>query len=186
MRSFIESQFPVSRVSKESYKERKSNYSQTLTGLGKWWGRKPLVLCRATIIGLLMPATDDPEADRACFLAIMTMDEEGLRARFKGIKPKTKVLEQATEAELQAYTDLESLWQNAPTPADKRERKEELATAFRELELAVFSQRGASQQKLAAFNKATTSKAPSSSFSASKPAKRSPFSMRSIPRSRTR
>jgi putative DNA methylase len=32
MPSFIESQFPVSRLSKESYKERKSNYSQTLTG----------------------------------------------------------------------------------------------------------------------------------------------------------
>jgi putative DNA methylase len=27
--------------------------SQTLTGLGKWWGRKPLVLVRATLLGLL-------------------------------------------------------------------------------------------------------------------------------------
>ena len=44
--TFIETQFPVSRLSKESYKERKANYSQTLTGLGKWWGRKPLVLVR--------------------------------------------------------------------------------------------------------------------------------------------
>ncbi len=35
MRSFIESQFSVSHISKESYKERKSNYSQTLTGLAK-------------------------------------------------------------------------------------------------------------------------------------------------------
>ena len=33
--TFIETQFPVSRLSKESYKERKANYSQTLTGLGK-------------------------------------------------------------------------------------------------------------------------------------------------------
>jgi adenine-specific DNA methylase len=139
MRSFIESQFPVSRVSKESYKERKSNYSQTLTGLGKWWGRKPLVLCRATIIGLLMPATDDPEADRTCFLAIMTMDNEGLRARFKGIKPKKRVLEQATDSERQSYQDLESAWKSAPTPPEKRERKEEITAAFRELELAVFS-----------------------------------------------
>ncbi|MGI9047324.1 MAG: DUF1156 domain-containing protein [Burkholderiales bacterium] len=49
---FIETQFPVSKLSKESYKERKANYSQTLTGLGKWWGRKPLVLVRATILGL--------------------------------------------------------------------------------------------------------------------------------------
>ncbi len=36
--TFIETQFPVSKLSKESYKERKANYSQTLTGLGKWWG----------------------------------------------------------------------------------------------------------------------------------------------------
>lgn len=139
MRSFIESQFPVSRISKESYKERKSANSQTLASVGRWWGRKPLVLCRATILGLLLPATDDPEGDRACFLAIMTMDDEGLRSRFKGINPKKKVFEQATDAELQSYADLESAWQKAPTPAEKRERKEELTTAFRELELAVFS-----------------------------------------------
>ena len=60
--SFIESQFPVSRLSKESYKERKANYSQTLTGLGKWWGRKPLIMVRAIILGLLMPASDEPHA----------------------------------------------------------------------------------------------------------------------------
>ena len=42
--AFIEVQFPVSKVSKESYKERKSVQGQTLTGLGKWWGRKPLFL----------------------------------------------------------------------------------------------------------------------------------------------
>lgn len=139
MLSFIESQFPVSRVSKESYKERKSNYSQTLTGLGKWWGRKPLVLCRATIIGLLMPATEDAEADRACFLAIMTMDGDGLLRRFKGINPKGKVLELATEAELREYTALEDHWKSATTPEQKRERKAELNEAFKALELAVFS-----------------------------------------------
>ena len=58
--TFIETQFPVSRLSKESYKERKANYSQTLTGLGKWWGRKPLVLVRAVILGLLLPASPTP------------------------------------------------------------------------------------------------------------------------------
>jgi putative DNA methylase len=36
--SFIEVQFPVSKISKESYKERKAVQGQTLTGLGKWWG----------------------------------------------------------------------------------------------------------------------------------------------------
>ena len=79
--SFIETQLPVSRLSKESYKERKANYSQTLTGLGKWWGRKPLVMVRAVILGLLMPASADPRKDREVFLALLTMDEEGLRRR---------------------------------------------------------------------------------------------------------
>ena len=79
--SFIETQLPVSRLSKESYKERKANYSQTLTGLGKWWGRKPLVMVRAVILGLLMPASDDPRKDRDVFLALLTMDEAGLWRR---------------------------------------------------------------------------------------------------------
>jgi adenine-specific DNA methylase len=79
--TFIETQFPVSKLSKESYKERKANYSQTLTGLGKWWGRKPLVLVRAALLGLLLPATDNPKCDRDIFLKLMTMDEEGLWLR---------------------------------------------------------------------------------------------------------
>ena len=78
---FIETQFPVSRLSKECYKERKANYSQTLTGLGKWWGRKPLVMVRAIILGLVMPASSDPRKDRDMFLALLTMDEEGLWRR---------------------------------------------------------------------------------------------------------
>jgi putative DNA methylase len=90
-RVFIEEQFPVSKVSKESYKERKANYSQTLTGLGKWWGRKPLVVVRAAIIGMLMPVSEDPKKDRDIFLKIMTMDDDGLwRRRSKSIS--TQVL----------------------------------------------------------------------------------------------
>ena len=81
--SFIETQFPVSKVSKESYKERMANYSQTLTGLGKWWGRKPLILVRATLLGLLMPASENPDRDREIFLKILTMDENGLWKRYK-------------------------------------------------------------------------------------------------------
>jgi putative DNA methylase len=79
--SFIETQFPVSKMSKESYAERKAVAGQTLTGLGKWWGRKPLVLCRATILGLLLPATDDAAADREVFLRLMTMDDDGMLRR---------------------------------------------------------------------------------------------------------
>ena len=69
-KSFIEVQFPVSKVSKESYKERKANLGQTLTGLGKWWGRKPLVLVRAALLGLLLPASDEPKKDMEIFLKL--------------------------------------------------------------------------------------------------------------------
>lgn len=79
--SFIETQFPVSRLSKESYKERSAKNSQTLTPLGKWWGRKPLIMVRAVILGLLMPASNDSHRDRDVFLALLTMDEEGLWRR---------------------------------------------------------------------------------------------------------
>lgn len=81
MTSFIEKQFPVSKLSKESYKERKANNGQTLTGLGKWWGRKPLVMVRAAIVGCLMPASDNPKRDMEIFLKIMSMDDSGLWQR---------------------------------------------------------------------------------------------------------
>ena len=81
--AFIEKQFPVSKLSKESFKERKAGASQTLTGLGKWWGRKPLVLVRAAILGCLMPASDNPIRDMEIFLKIMSMDEKGLWQRNK-------------------------------------------------------------------------------------------------------
>ena len=83
MDSFIEHQFPVSKVSKESYKERKANLGQTLTGLGKWWGRKPLVLVRAAILGCLLPAGPDTKKDMDIFLKLMSMDPRGLLRRRK-------------------------------------------------------------------------------------------------------
>jgi putative DNA methylase len=83
MPAFIETQFPIARLSAESYKERKANNGQTLTRLGKWWGRKPLVLVRAAIVGMLMPASNDPKRDREVFLKILTMDDDGAWARCK-------------------------------------------------------------------------------------------------------
>lgn len=88
----IETQFPVAKVSMESYKERTAKQGQTLTGLGKWWGRKPLVLVRAALLGLLMPASDDPEADREVFLKLMTMDPDGLRRRKNKPIPGARLL----------------------------------------------------------------------------------------------
>lgn len=87
MPAFIETQFPIARLSAESYKERKAGASQTLTGLGKWWGRKPLILVRAAIIGMLMPASDNPKKDREIFLKILTMDDDGAWQRCKGEIP---------------------------------------------------------------------------------------------------
>ena len=83
MPTFIETQFPIARLSAESYKERKANNGQTLTRLGKWWGRKPLVLVRASILGMLMPASSDAKKDREIFLKILTMDDEGTWLRCK-------------------------------------------------------------------------------------------------------
>lgn len=91
--SFIEKQFPVSKVSKESYKERKANNGQTLTGLGKWWGRKPLILVRAAILGCLMPSSDNPKADMDIFLKIMSMDNDGLIDRKQKKVPAKELFE---------------------------------------------------------------------------------------------
>lgn len=101
-KSFIEVQFPISKVSKESYKERKAGSGQTLTGFGKWWGRKPLILVRAAILGILMPATDNPKKDRDIFLKILTMDDVGL------LKRKNKSL------------NIDVIYQNIPNDVRKR------------------------------------------------------------------
>ena len=87
MPAFIETQFPIARLSAEFYKERKAVSGQTLTGLGKWWGRKPLILVRASILGMLMPASDNPKKDREIFLKILTMDDNGAWERCKGDIP---------------------------------------------------------------------------------------------------
>jgi len=90
----MEQQFPVAKISMESYKERKSGGGQTLTGLGKWWGRKPLILVRATLLGLLMPASDNPEKDREIFLKLLTMDKDGLWQRKSKSISQARLLEE--------------------------------------------------------------------------------------------
>ena len=89
-KSLIETQFPVAKVSKESYRERKAGRSQTLTGLGKWWGRKPLILVRAALFGALLPVSDDPKKDKEIFLKILTMDADGIRKRWDYQNSKKK------------------------------------------------------------------------------------------------
>ena len=126
-KAFIEEQFPVSLISKESYKERKAGGGQTLTGLGKWWGRKPLILVRSVIIGLLMPVSDNPKKDREIFLKILTMDADGLWQRCKGITAK-EVYEWSSETEREKYFNISGKsirWnnQNPKQECDRLTRK---------------------------------------------------------------
>ncbi|MEC2157659.1 anti-phage-associated DUF1156 domain-containing protein [Virgibacillus halodenitrificans] len=113
-KSFIETQFPVSKVSKESYKERKANLGQTITGLGKWWGRKPLILVRATILGVLLPVSDDPKKDREVFLKLLTMDNEGLLLRKSKNLTTKKIYQLLTNREKEKYFS-ESSTEDKPT-----------------------------------------------------------------------
>lgn len=125
-RSFIEVQFPVSKVSKESYKERKANLGQTLTGLGKWWGRKPLILVRAALLGLLMPASDNPKKDREIFLKILTMDEEGLWLRKNKSIPVQEVYNNLTPSERKRYFEEDKDGKISYRKGITREEKESL------------------------------------------------------------
>lgn len=108
VKTFIETQFPVSKLSKESFKERKAVSGQTLTGLGKWWGRKPLVMARAVILGLLTPASDDPKKDTEIFLKLMTMDDEGLWQRLDGNIPAGDLYLRLPKEDQEKYFTLDS------------------------------------------------------------------------------
>ncbi|MCS3953029.1 anti-phage-associated DUF1156 domain-containing protein [Salinibacter ruber] len=131
--SFIEAQFPVSKVSKESYNERKSGNDQTLPSIGKWWGRKPLVMIRAALIGLLMPPSDDPKRDQEIFLKIMTMDEDGLWKRMREADGNIRykdAFELLTEEEQARFFDLAEVEGGKAIhhciDADGREEKKEM------------------------------------------------------------
>lgn len=87
--ALIERFFPVLPLSAESYKERMAGASQTLTGLGKWWGRKPLVLVRAVLLGILLPVSADAQRDREVFLQLLTMDAHGLARRRRKPIPRS-------------------------------------------------------------------------------------------------
>lgn len=128
-KSFIETQFPVSKVSKESYKERKANLGQTLTGLGKWWGRKPLILVRATILGLLLPTTNEPHKDREIFLKILSMDNDGLWQRKNKSIPIQDLYEKANSNEKTKYFLLDNnkpKWNPEITNIDKQKLQKSL------------------------------------------------------------
>jgi len=103
---FIEEQFPISRLSRESYAERKAGTGQTLTGIGKWWGRKPLILVRATLLGILMPTSDDKVKDASIFLKALMMDDEATWLRLKTKLSAGWVYQNSTDENKEQWFDL--------------------------------------------------------------------------------
>ena len=82
----IERLLPAQKISAEAQKERKAGAGQPLTALGSYWkGRKPLVVVKACVLGALLPATEDPEADLAIFEKLMAIDDEAFPRR--GFRP---------------------------------------------------------------------------------------------------
>ncbi len=80
--SLIERMLPAQKISAEAQKERKAGAGQTLTALGSYWkGRKPLILVKACVLGALLPATEDREADLAIFEKLMAIDDEAFLRR---------------------------------------------------------------------------------------------------------
>jgi putative DNA methylase len=80
--SLIERLLPAQKISAEAQKERKAGAGQTLTALGSYWkGRKPLILVKACILGALLPATDNAEADLEVFEKLMAIDDEAFLRR---------------------------------------------------------------------------------------------------------
>ena len=66
--SLIERVWPAQKISVEAQKERKAVKGQTLTGFGSYWkGRKPLILVRACLLGVLLPSTGEDQKDLAIF-----------------------------------------------------------------------------------------------------------------------
>ncbi len=97
-KSFLEVQFPASLISKENYKEKEARSGQTLTNIGKWWGRKQLILVRSLIISSLVPASIDSRMDREVFLRILTMDNDGLWRRKRKSLPVQLIFQKLPSA----------------------------------------------------------------------------------------
>lgn len=102
--------FPVQKLSYETQRERKAGSGQTLTGLGSYWkGRKPLILVRAVILGLLLPKTNSHLDDMKIFEKLLAFDNHGLARRAyagKKISPNDILESDLTIQDYSKYFDL--------------------------------------------------------------------------------
>ncbi len=123
--SLIETTFPVSRLSLESFVERDAKQNQTLTATGSYWkGRKPLVLVRACVLAALLPPTGTDAEGRArdveMFLKLMVMDDAGLRRRHQQTMRAVDAAPLLTQDERDIYFQpnrVQPRWRTAVTPA---------------------------------------------------------------------
>jgi len=94
--ALIERHLPAPKISAEARKERNAGAGQTLTALGSYWkGRKPLILAKACVLGALLPATDDPEADLEIFELLMGIADSSLERRLKSPRDKPKLAQRS-------------------------------------------------------------------------------------------
>lgn len=136
--ALIETAFPVSRLSLESFKERDAKQSQTLTATGSYWkGRKPLILVRAAVLGCLLPATgDDPESrrrDLGMFLKLMAMDDAAMLRRWSGALDAAVASEFLTQAERERHLEVSGKGKVAWKRGDAAARREGAALAFKRM-----------------------------------------------------
>jgi putative DNA methylase len=126
--AFIERQFPVGRLSAEAYEERTAAQSQTLTPLSSYWkGRKPLIMVRATVLGCLLPATEDPASDLDIFLKLMAMDDGAFGRRFSGSAAEFSRLFPSFSGLLTDVHGRRIVWRDDLSPTDRAGR---IAEAF--------------------------------------------------------
>lgn len=151
--ALIERVFPAQKISVEAQKERKAGAGQTLTSLGSYWkGRKPLILVRATVLGCLLPATDDPEADLDTFEKLMAIDDEAFLRRepkFKAtperfarwaemdhpevyfeMESATGIIPSRFPVELSNYPDLKIKWAKDVEPEEKERLRQAVTWAY--------------------------------------------------------
>lgn len=82
--SLIESLLPVQKISVEAFFERDAKSGQALTALGNFWkGRKPLILDKACVLGLLLPASKNLKKDLEIFERLMGIDKDALIRRLE-------------------------------------------------------------------------------------------------------
>lgn len=92
--SLIETLLPVQKISAESYKEQMAVQSKILTALGSYWkGRKPLILNKACILGVLLPISDNHLKDLEIFEMLMGMDSQSMLKRLEAGLPSNRAYE---------------------------------------------------------------------------------------------